>query len=115
MATPFQLHKQRVLAAQKAASQRESYERNEPAAIDATATDYSAFEVLKFSLEQDVTTSKNVPRGQERERLITETLLPRYEAHIAAYIENGETYANAVLVQVTIWLFDTGRIERALP
>lgn len=115
MPTPFQLHMQRVREQQAREQQKEKLAAKEPDAAAESATDYTQFELLKMSLEQDVQASKNVARGKARDAMRDETLIPRYLPHAEAYVESGEEYANPVLVWVMIWLLDAGRIEAAMP
>lgn len=115
MSTPFQRHIKAMQQQQAQAAQREALDQRTPEAAQASATDYGAFEMLKMSLEKDVRASKEIPRGAERDALRDTTLLPRYQQHAEAYVASGEVYANPVLVQVVMWLFDAGRIEQALP
>jgi hypothetical protein len=115
MPTPFQEHMQRVREARAREEQKQALVEKKPDAAEASATDYSKFELLKMSLEQDVRASKDVPRGKARDEMRDTTLLPRYLPHAEAYAASDEEYANPVLVWVMIWLLDAGRIEKAVP
>lgn len=115
MSTPFQRHMKAMQQRQAQAAQQQAMDTHVPGAAEASASDYSAFELLKMSLEQDVRASKDVPSGPQRNELRDKTLLPRYQQHVQAYMESGEVYANPIMVQVMMWLFDVGRIEQALP
>lgn len=115
MPTPFQEHMKRVREARAREEQKQALVEKKPDAAAASATDYSKFELLKMSLEQDVRASKDVPRGKARDEMRDTTLLPRYLPHAEAYMASEEEYANPVLVWVMIWLLDAGRIEQALP
>lgn len=115
MPTPFQMHMQREQAKKAREQQKEKLAAKEPDAAEESATDYTQFELLKHSLEQDVQAAKNLPRGKARDAMRDETLIPRYQPHADAYVESGEEYANPVLVWVMIWLLDAGRIEAAMP
>ncbi len=115
MTTPFQKHMQATRQQLAREAQKKALENRQPAAIENSVKDYGEFELLKMSLETDVRASKDVPRGAARDELRDKTLLPRYLPHVHAYVESGEEYANPVLVQVMLWLFDAGRLEQALP
>lgn len=115
MPTPFQMHMQKVREQQAREEQKKAMEERRPAAIENSVKDYGEFELLKMSLESDVRASKDVPRGAARDELRDKTLLPRYLPHVQAYMASDEEYANPILVQVMLWLFDAGRLEQALP
>lgn len=115
MPTPFQNHMNRVREQQAREQQKKKLEAKEPDAAAESASDYTQFELLKMSLEQDVQAAKNVTRGKARDEMRDDTLIPRYLPHAEAYAESGEEYANPVLVWVMIWLLDAGRIEKAMP
>ncbi len=108
--TPFQRHRARVQKQQAAEKLRTqtAVEVKAPA-----ATDYAEFEVLKYSMEQDVEEIANIPKGKARDAKKAE-MVARYQPHADAYIESGEEYANPVFVQLVIWLLDIRRIGDAI-
>lgn len=114
MTSPMQRHMEKVRTEQKAAGVKARLDNGSAKAIEKTATDYSEFEVLKSSLDQDIKAMGGFPKGQERNKFRLETLLPRYMPHVEAYRDSGEEYANPVLVAVVMWLVDLGRIGDAM-
>jgi len=114
MTTPFQRHKAEAERQQAIAAQQRQLASNAPAKPQPDPTNYGEFEVLKGSLQQDVTALANLPSGADKVARKGE-LGQKYLSHVQAYLDGGSVYANPVLVQVVIWLFDAGRIDQALP
>lgn len=72
------------------------------------------FDLLLSSLENDLRRLGTLPQGTARNAVKRQELIPQYLPHLEKYQAAGHTYANPVLVQVMIWLFDIGDIEQAL-
>ena len=72
------------------------------------------FDLLLSSLDNDLRRLGALPQGSSRNKVKAEELIPQYLPHLVKYQANGDSYANPVLVQVMIWLFDIGDIEPAL-
>ncbi|MEN9360636.1 MAG: hypothetical protein RL095_2171 [Verrucomicrobiota bacterium] len=72
------------------------------------------FDLLLSSLENDLKRLGGRPKGSARNKVKADELIPQYRAHLDKYIAAGDCYANPVLVEVMIWLFDIGELEQAL-
>lgn len=84
------------------------------ASLDPSATHYTEFEQLKYSLEQDVKAVNNLGRGEEKRTQLRDVIIPRYLPHLVAYCQQNDIYANPILVRTVIWLFDVGDLHQAL-
>lgn len=106
--TPFQAHRARK---QK---EREAEKLRAPATDAPTVdpTDYEQFEALQYAMRQDVQAVADTPSGERQAKKAER--VEHYRDHVEKYIESGEVYANPVLTQVIIWLFDLGQIVTAL-
>jgi len=112
--TPFQQHKQRVQKELAEQQQKQKLAAGDLTTAAATANDYSAFEVLKNNLDGDLKTLSGLVQGDEKQAK-KKSLVEFYMGHVSEYLNQAEVYANAVLVNVILWLFDLGRIAEALP
>jgi hypothetical protein len=111
--TPFQRHKQRVMEKQNQERQQQELETGTGDAAQNSVENHGAFESLKMTLEQDLTTLSGLSRGDEKTAKL-KALLNVYLPHVNAYVEKGDVFANPIAVQVLIWLFDLGAISKAV-
>jgi tetratricopeptide (TPR) repeat protein len=114
MTTPFQRHKASVEKQLAVEAQQTQLRLNQPAPVNHTVTDYGQFEILKAALEQDLKALSGIPSGADKQARKYE-LAQNYTAHVNAYVDSGDIYANPVLVQWLIWMLDAGRLDIALP
>lgn len=112
MPTPFQMHQQRVREELKRKEQEKALDQND-ASTALKTTEYAEFEILKKSLSNDAKALSGITQGDEKNAKRKE-LISRYMPHVEAYIEKGEEFANPVLIQVMLWMFDLFRIDQAL-
>lgn len=75
---------------------------------------YHEFDVLVFSIEQDIKALAALGKSEEKREKLTTEILPKYEKHIKHYCKQDEVYANPVLVRMVIWYFDVGDIHNAI-
>ncbi len=109
--SPALRFKQRQQADRARAAFYEALKESQAPKLDPSATDYSEFEQLKFSLEKDVQWLKEKGKGDEKRSAIKDTLIPRYQPHLESYLKQVEIYANPILVQRVIWAVDVGDIH----
>lgn len=102
---------ERQLSKEKTAVAQEKAEEQK---ITTLAQDQNAYNLQFSSLETDLKRVSMLPRGTARVELKKSELLPKYMPYVTKYIEAGDNYSNAILVQVMIWLFDVGNIPEAL-
>ena len=84
------------------------------AKMQAVTAKIEGHEQLLTELADDIQRLRELPVGEARIAMIDNDLIPVWEPHVQAYIEAGECYPNAILVQLMIWLFDAGHLEQAL-
>jgi hypothetical protein len=114
MTTPFMRHMHTQRKKKAITETAKQLDNGQVQEINEENATYNDFEVLKASLEQDVIKSKDLfAQGPERNDYIKNTLIGRYMTHIDDYLKKADIYANPVLVQMCIWLFDLGDIVRA--
>ena len=107
-------YKQRIRAEREAAEQQQRIEVASRETLEETARDYQQFQLLLASLETDLKRLSQHPKGEPRNDIKRAELLPRYMPYVTEYLESGEAFNNPVLVNVVIWLFDTGQIDQAI-
>lgn len=112
MTTPFQRHMKEQLAKTEKAKQVKALDAGDIKTAEATVADYSQFEVLTSSLNNDVAALANTPTGERDE--VRKTFLARYLPHVEEYVKSAEVYANSILVMVMMWFFDNRDIANAL-
>lgn len=112
MFSPMQRHIQEARKKQEQKAIKEKLDQGTTKPASESPSDYSEFEVIKASAEQDHAAIGNTAKD-DRDTLRT-SLVKRYMGHIEAYLNGGEVFANPVLVYVIIWLFDLKRIGEAL-
>ena len=71
------------------------------------------FEQLQAAMQVDAARLKAEKKLEDKIRIKSE-LIPHYIEFVDDYVEQGYDYPCDVAVQVMVWLFDTGEIERAL-
>lgn len=112
MTTPFQRHMKEQLAKTEKAKQVKALDAGDIKTAEASVADYSQFEVLESSLNNDVAALANTPTGERDE--VRKTFINRYLPHVEKYVEAAEVYANSILVMVMMWFFDNRDISNAL-
>lgn len=111
-------YQRRMLAEQEAAGTR---------AVAVAALPYSPQEALsspanarkhlklqEVALDQDLERISAIKGLAGRQDLKRNELLPKYQPYIQSYCESGLNLPNRVLVQVMVWLFDTGQLADGL-
>ena len=91
-----------------AAEVKQKHESGNVEAIQHTAENYSEFEVLSVAAEGDASKVRKLASSERDEA--RENFLQKYMAHVTAYLNHGEVYANPVFVYVLMMLVDLGRI-----
>ncbi len=111
MVSPFDRHRQKSNAVRQATEQQQ---RIEAAARETLQETISSFSYWLASLESDIKRLSQFPTGEPRNKINRDELIPRYLPYVTEYREQGEVFKNPVLVQLVIWLFDTGQIHPAV-
>ncbi|WBA86517.1 phage terminase small subunit [Endozoicomonas sp. GU-1] len=112
MLDPIEYQK-RVQAKRKAEAAAKRIQEASQETITATATEYDQFQLLLDSLDKDVARLHGLGID-EKNRIRSEELIPKYRPYCRDYQEKGDAYKNPVMVQFLIWLFDVGQIHEAL-
>ncbi|MDF2641874.1 MAG: terminase [Pseudomonas sp.] len=104
-------HKRRIQAmgsaahASAAAAAALPYSTAEALSSPANARKHLALQVA--ALDQDLARLSAIKGLAGKQDLKRNELLPKYQDYIQRYCESGLSFANPVLVQVMVWLFDT--------
>ncbi|MFJ3412325.1 phage terminase small subunit [Pseudomonas protegens] len=111
-------HKRRILAegvaavVNTAAAAALHYSPAEALSSPANARKHLA--LMEAALDQDLERLSAIQGLATRQDLKRRELLPKYQEYVQRYIESGQVFANRVLVQVIVWLFDTAQFEDGL-
>ena len=114
MESPFVRHRLKSSAQRKVMQEQQRIEAAARETLQETAKDYQQFQLLLASLESDLKRLSSFPTGEPRDSIKRDELIPRYLPYVTEYRDQGEVFKNAVLVQLVIWLFDTGQIHQAI-
>ncbi|MEC4725846.1 hypothetical protein HWQ46_09850 [Shewanella sp. D64] len=69
---------------------------------------------ITSQFQEDMHFLKCLERKEDKQTHKREVLLPRYLPEVTRYLQSGKIYYHAVMVQCTVWLFDTEQFELAL-
>lgn len=105
MASPAQLHRQRILAARASARAAEDGE--------ASLAGGSAYELMLAKLAEDKRVLKDI-KSIEQKIAVKRQRLPEYTAWIRGALEADQPVQDDVLATVMVWSIDTGDIGQAL-
>ena len=70
--------------------------------------------LLQVAMDADLATLKNIPDLADKAKLKAE-YIPKYWDFISHYFADKHHYANSILVQIMIWLFDISNMDKAVP
>lgn len=102
--TPFQKHKQREEQKRRQQEARAAIEQADAAAVTDLSVTPEGFETLVMNLEQDLVLLSG--KSLEEKAALKAQRYPMYMEHVNAYRNQGEVYANPILVEMLIWSFD---------
>ncbi|AIS15514.1 terminase [Pseudomonas chlororaphis subsp. aurantiaca] len=111
-------HKRRILAegvatvASAVAAAALPYSPGEALSSPANARKHLA--LMEVALDQDLDRLSAIQGLATRQDLKRNELLPKYQEYVQRYVESDQVFANRVLVQVMVWLFDTAQFSDAL-
>ncbi|BAP43921.1 putative uncharacterized protein [Pseudomonas sp. StFLB209] len=110
-------HKRRVLAQGQAVAAAASAPPAPYSADTAMASPANAKKhlvLMEQSLAVDLERISNIDSREQRQSLKRDELLPKYLEYVQRYRDSGLNFANAVVVYVMIWLFDTRQFTKGL-
>lgn len=112
MTTPFQKHKQNAAKKLREQQARDAIEAADAQAVTDLSVTPEGFETLVMNLEQDLVLLSGKSFEQKIE--LKAQRFNVYLEHVNAYCEQGEIYANPILVEMMIWSFDLLEAEHQL-
>lgn len=110
--TPFQRNKQRIEQQMRQQQARDAIENADAKAVTDLTVTPEGFEMLCMNLEQDLVILSG--KSLEEKAELKAQRFPVYVEHVNAYIDQGDTFANPILVEMMIWSFDLLMSSHAL-
>jgi len=104
MTTPARLWAERKRNEREQAQTRAAIESADAKAVTELTTTATGFESLCMNLEQDLVLLSG--KSLEEKAALKSERFKVYMAHVIEYMNQGEVYANPVLVEMMIWCFD---------